>query len=54
MLIAVAVFEGVEELDWAGHSEVLPAWVKGWPEDGVAVTTVAESREPIAAPRMRA
>jgi transcriptional regulator GlxA family with amidase domain len=45
--IAVAVFEGAEELDWAGPWEVLSAWASGWPDDGVEIFTVAESEEPV-------
>jgi transcriptional regulator GlxA family with amidase domain len=45
--IAVAVFDGAEELDWAGPWEVLSAWASGWPDDGVEVFTVAESEEPV-------
>jgi transcriptional regulator GlxA family with amidase domain len=39
--IAVALFEGAEELDWAGPWEVLSAWARQWPDDGVEVFTVA-------------
>jgi transcriptional regulator GlxA family with amidase domain len=45
--IAVALFEGAEELDWAGPWEVLSAWASGWPDDGVDVFTVAESEEAV-------
>jgi transcriptional regulator GlxA family with amidase domain len=45
--IAVAVFEGAEELDWAGPWEVLSAWASGWPDDGVEVFTVADSKDPV-------
>jgi transcriptional regulator GlxA family with amidase domain len=45
--IAVAVFEGAEELDWAGPWEVLSAWASGWPDDGVVVFTVADSKDPV-------
>jgi transcriptional regulator GlxA family with amidase domain len=45
--IGVAVFEGSEELDWAGPWEVLSAWASGWPDDGVEVFTVADSEEPV-------
>jgi transcriptional regulator GlxA family with amidase domain len=45
--IAVAVFEGAEELDWAGPWEVLSAWASGWPDDGVEVFTVADTTEPV-------
>jgi transcriptional regulator GlxA family with amidase domain len=45
--IGVALFEGAEELDWAGPWEVLAAWSKQWPDDGVQVRTVARSLEPV-------
>jgi transcriptional regulator GlxA family with amidase domain len=41
MRIGIALFEGAEELDWAGPWEVLAAWAKGWPDDGVEIFTVA-------------
>jgi len=47
MRIAVALFEDAEELDWAGPWEVLATWSQVWPDDGVEVFTVAESRDPI-------
>jgi transcriptional regulator GlxA family with amidase domain len=39
--IGIALFDGAEELDWAGPWEVLAAWSQGWPDDGVEVFTVA-------------
>jgi transcriptional regulator GlxA family with amidase domain len=45
--IGVAVFDGAEELDWAGPWEVLAAWASGWPEDGVEVFTIAENDAPV-------
>ncbi len=39
--VAIALFDGAEELDWAGPWEVLAAWAQGWPDDGVEVFTVA-------------
>jgi len=39
--IAIFLFDGAEELDWAGPWEVLAAWSKMWPDDGVEVFTVA-------------
>jgi transcriptional regulator GlxA family with amidase domain len=45
--IAVALFDAVEELDFAGPWEVLSVWARTWPGDEVNVFTVAESREPI-------
>jgi transcriptional regulator GlxA family with amidase domain len=45
--IAVAVFENAEELDFAGPWEVLAAWSRQWPDDGVEVLTVADTLEPV-------
>jgi transcriptional regulator GlxA family with amidase domain len=45
--IAVALFEGAEELDWAGPWEVLAAWAQQWPEDDVEVFTVARTEEQV-------
>jgi hypothetical protein len=45
--IGILVFDGAEELDWAGPWEVLAAWSKQWPDDGVEVFTVARSDGPI-------
>jgi transcriptional regulator GlxA family with amidase domain len=39
--IALYLFDGAEELDWAGPWEVLAAWAKQWPEDGVEVSAVS-------------
>jgi transcriptional regulator GlxA family with amidase domain len=47
--IAIVLFDGAEELDWAGPWEVLAAWSRMWPDDGVSVYTVADSLEPITA-----
>ena len=47
MRIAIALFDGAEELDWAGPWEVLAAWALGWPDDGVEVLTVAETSDPV-------
>jgi transcriptional regulator GlxA family with amidase domain len=47
MLIAIALFEDAEELDWAGPWEVLTAWATQWPHDGVEVVTVAETLDPV-------
>jgi len=46
--IAVALFDGAEELDFAGPWEVLAAWATQWPDDGVEVFTVAHSTDPVA------
>ena len=40
--IGIALFDGAEELDWAGPWEVLAAWAQQWPDDGVEVFTVAQ------------
>jgi len=45
--IGIALFEGAEELDFAGPWEVLGAWATQWPEDGVEVVTVADSLDPV-------
>src|ERR687892_1433821 len=39
--IGIALFDGAEELDWAGPWEVLSYWAHRYPEDGVEVFTVA-------------
>jgi transcriptional regulator GlxA family with amidase domain len=43
--IGIALFEGAEELDWAGPWEVLAAWSRQWPSDEVEVFTVARTVE---------
>jgi transcriptional regulator GlxA family with amidase domain len=45
--IAVALFEGAEELDWAGPWEVLAAWSLQWPDDGVEVFTLAREADAV-------
>ena len=45
--IGILVFDGAEELDWAGPWEVLAAWSKQWPDDGIEVFTVARSDGPV-------
>jgi transcriptional regulator GlxA family with amidase domain len=47
MRFAIALFEGAEELDWAGPWEVLAAWAQLRPADGVEVVTVAETLDPV-------
>jgi transcriptional regulator GlxA family with amidase domain len=47
MKIAIVLFDGAEELDWAGPWEVLAAWARLWPDDGVEVFTIADTAEPI-------
>jgi len=39
--IGIAIFDGAEELDWAGPWEVLAYWARWRPEDEVEVFTVA-------------
>jgi transcriptional regulator GlxA family with amidase domain len=39
--IGIALFDGAEELDWAGPWEVLSYWSRRNPEDSVEVFTVA-------------
>ena len=43
--IGIALFDGAEELDWAGPWEVLAAWAQQWPDDGVEVFTLARAGE---------
>jgi transcriptional regulator GlxA family with amidase domain len=45
--IGVYLYELAEELDWAGPWEVLSAWARKWPDDGVTVFTIADSRDPV-------
>jgi transcriptional regulator GlxA family with amidase domain len=45
--IGVALFDGAEELDWAGPWEVLAAWSRQWPDDGVRIFTVARTADPV-------
>ena len=45
--IAVVLFDGAEELDYAGPWEVLAAWATQHPDDGVGVCTVAGTAEPL-------
>ena len=43
--IAIALFEGAEELDFAGPWEVLASWATQHPDDGVSVFTVGDSTD---------
>ena len=43
MKIGVYLFDGAEELDWAGPWEVLAAWAQLFPDDDVEVVTVART-----------
>lgn len=47
MRIGVALFEDTTELDWAGPWEVLAAWSRGWPGDGVEVFSMAQHLDPV-------
>ena len=47
MVIGVALFDGAEELDWAGPWEVLAAWARQFPDDGVRVFTLARENRTI-------
>ena len=47
MNIGVALFDGAEELDWAGPWEVLAAWAQQFPDDGVRVFTLARENRTI-------
>ena len=47
MRIGIFLFDGAEELDWAGPWEVLASWALQWPEDGVEVFTVAAEAGPV-------
>jgi transcriptional regulator GlxA family with amidase domain len=49
MRIAIALFDGAEELDFAGPWEVLAYWAREVSPDPVEVTTVAASLDPITA-----
>jgi len=44
--IAIAIWDGVEELDFAGPYEVLTAWARS-SDDDVSVVTVAEADGPV-------
>lgn len=41
------IFEGVEELDWAGPWEVLAAYAQGWEDSEATVFTVARDTGPV-------
>jgi len=47
VVVGVALFEGAEELDWAGPWEVLAAWAEQWPDDGARVLTIAREEGPV-------
>ena len=35
--IGIFLFDGAEELDFAGPWEVLAAWAEQWPDDGAVI-----------------
>jgi transcriptional regulator GlxA family with amidase domain len=45
--IGIAIFDGAEELDFAGPWEVLAFWSQYWPDDDVSVFTVARDEGPV-------
>lgn len=45
--IGIAVWDGVEELDFAGPFEVLTAWARQTDSRQITVQTVAETAEPV-------
>jgi transcriptional regulator GlxA family with amidase domain len=45
--IGIFVFDGCEELDWAGPWEVLSCWARLWPQDGAEVFTLAREDGPV-------
>jgi transcriptional regulator GlxA family with amidase domain len=45
--IGILLFDGAEELDWAGPWEVLAAWARMWPDDGAEIFTLAPSDQPV-------
>jgi hypothetical protein len=45
--IGIFLFEGAEELDWAGPWEILSYWARKWPDDDVEVFMFAATKEPV-------
>jgi transcriptional regulator GlxA family with amidase domain len=45
--IGIFLFDGAEELDWAGPWEVLSFWAKMWPDDDVEVFTMVRDDGPV-------
>jgi transcriptional regulator GlxA family with amidase domain len=43
----IFLFDGAEELDWAGPWEVLAAWAQQWPADEVEVVTISRDSGPV-------
>ena len=45
--IGFFIFDGSEELDWAGPWEVLSAWADNWPEDCAETLTIGRTKTPV-------
>lgn len=45
--IGIFLFDGAEELDWAGPWEVLSSWASAHPEDEVEVFTLSQSGDAV-------
>ena len=45
--IGIGIWDGVEELDFAGPYEVLTAWARQNDERSITVETIADGREPV-------
>jgi len=45
--IGIFLFDGAEELDWAGPWEVLAFWARTWPDDDVEVFTLTRKNGPV-------
>ena len=45
--IGIVLFDGVEELDWAGPWEVFASWARYFPDDGATVCTLAPGAAPV-------
>lgn len=45
--IGIFLFDGCEELDWAGPWEVLSAWALNWPDDDVQTFTISRGDGPV-------
>ncbi len=45
--IGIFIFDGAEELDWAGPYEVLATWAQLWPQDEVEVVTFTATGDPV-------
>ncbi|MGH2756386.1 MAG: DJ-1/PfpI family protein [Actinomycetota bacterium] len=43
--IGIFIFDGAEELDWAGPYEVLASWAQLWPQDETKVVTLSATGE---------